>query len=36
MGVIVYFALQDKDISEADDHCPLASCPTASGIVVDR
>ncbi|XP_023880342.2 oligopeptide transporter 1 [Quercus suber] len=42
MGVILFFALQSKDISgpswwgmDADDHCPLASCPTAPGIEVE-
>ncbi|KAF5949598.1 hypothetical protein HYC85_011591 [Camellia sinensis] len=41
MGVILYFALQSKDILgpswwglEMDDHCPLAKCPTAPGIQV--
>lgn len=42
MGVLLYFALQSKDISgpawwglSADDHCPLATCPTAPGIEVE-
>ncbi|RWR86505.1 oligopeptide transporter 1-like protein [Cinnamomum micranthum f. kanehirae] len=41
MGIIVYFALNFKDVFgvswwglEVDDHCPLAHCPTAPGIVV--
>ncbi|CAL0299327.1 unnamed protein product [Lupinus luteus] len=40
-GVLLYFALQNYDIYgpkwwglEADDHCPLARCPTAPGVVV--
>ncbi|RZC27453.1 Oligopeptide transporter 1 isoform B [Glycine soja] len=40
MGVILYFALQYYDIfgptwwgQDADDHCPLAKCPTAPGII---
>ncbi|ONH99352.1 hypothetical protein PRUPE_6G026000 [Prunus persica] len=39
-AVLLYFTLQSKDImgpnwwgQEADDHCPLATCPTAPGIV---
>ncbi|CAN1334207.1 Oligopeptide transporter 5, partial [Linum perenne] len=42
LGILIYFTLQSKDIYgaewwglQADDHCPLASCPTASGIQVD-
>ncbi|KAB1215078.1 Oligopeptide transporter 5 [Morella rubra] len=42
MGVILFFALQSNDINGPswwglafDDHCPLASCPTAPGIVVE-
>ncbi|XP_034677706.1 oligopeptide transporter 1-like [Vitis riparia] len=42
MGILIFFALQSKDIFgvgwwglEADDHCPLASCPTAPGIVAE-
>lgn len=42
MGVLLYFALQGNDISgpawwgmDADDHCPLATCPTAPGVVVE-
>ncbi|PIN12273.1 hypothetical protein CDL12_15110 [Handroanthus impetiginosus] len=40
MGVFLFFALQNqgKVLSwwgSEQDHCPLASCPTASGIVVD-
>ncbi|XVF33855.1 hypothetical protein REPUB_Repub18cG0007700 [Reevesia pubescens] len=41
MGVLIFFVLQSFDNSygpdwwglEASDHCPLASCPTAPGIV---
>ena len=40
MAVLLYFALQSYDVFgptwwglEADDHCPLAKCPTAPGIV---
>ncbi|XP_021818053.1 oligopeptide transporter 1-like [Prunus avium] len=39
-AVILYFALQSKNIMgpkwwglDQDDHCPLAKCPTAPGIV---
>ncbi|XP_024157372.1 oligopeptide transporter 1 [Rosa chinensis] len=39
-GVLLYFALQSKDIIgpnwwglDNDDHCPLARCPTAPGVV---
>ncbi|KAL6200628.1 hypothetical protein ACLB2K_030409 [Fragaria x ananassa] len=39
-GVLLYFTLQSKDIFGpdwwgllADDHCPLAACPTAPGVV---
>ncbi|KAG8365166.1 hypothetical protein BUALT_Bualt18G0076000 [Buddleja alternifolia] len=42
LGVILYFSLQSHDISgpqwwglSNDDHCPLAQCPTAPGIVVE-
>lgn len=42
MAILSYFALQVKNIQgvqwwglELDDHCPLASCPTAPGVVVD-
>ncbi|WKA12666.1 hypothetical protein VitviT2T_030030 [Vitis vinifera] len=42
MGIIIFFALQSKDIFgvdwwglAADDHCPLASCPTAPGVVAE-
>ncbi|XP_058112758.1 oligopeptide transporter 1-like [Magnolia sinica] len=42
MGILTYFALQVQDINgmkwwglDLDDHCPLAHCPTAKGIVVD-
>ncbi|KAK8933406.1 Oligopeptide transporter 5 [Platanthera zijinensis] len=41
MGVLIFFALQFNDIDGIDwwggvanDYCPLASCPTAPGIVV--
>ncbi|KAJ6776053.1 ISP4 LIKE PROTEIN [Salix koriyanagi] len=40
LGVILYFALQSKDIygpswwGADSDHCPLAKCPTAPGIKV--
>ncbi|RWR84898.1 oligopeptide transporter 1-like protein [Cinnamomum micranthum f. kanehirae] len=41
MAVLIYFTLQFKNIFgvtwwglELDDHCPLAHCPTAPGIVV--
>lgn len=40
MGVATYFALQNYNIygmewwgAEASDHCPLAKCPTAPGVV---
>lgn len=40
MGVLIYFALQTYDIYgpewwglDSGDHCPLAACPTAPGIV---
>lgn len=39
-GVVIYFALQMQDITgvswwgmDLGDHCPLASCPTAPGVV---
>ncbi|CAB4312161.1 unnamed protein product [Prunus armeniaca] len=39
-AVLLYFTFQSEDImgpnwwgQEGDDHCPLATCPTASGIV---
>ncbi|XP_020083198.1 oligopeptide transporter 1-like [Ananas comosus] len=42
MAVLMYFTLQIKDIDginwwgvDLDDHCPLAHCPTAKGVVVD-
>ncbi|MED6183392.1 Oligopeptide transporter 3 [Stylosanthes scabra] len=40
MGVLIFFALQSaghnlKWWGSEMDHCPLASCPTAPGIVVD-
>ncbi|GAV59662.1 OPT domain-containing protein [Cephalotus follicularis] len=41
MAIILYFALQSYDIIgpqwwglDSTDHCPLAKCPTAPGIVV--
>lgn len=41
MAVLLYFTLQSKDIYgpnwwglDSDDHCPLAKCPTAPGVVV--
>ncbi|KAB1221652.1 Oligopeptide transporter 5 [Morella rubra] len=41
MAILCYFTLQIRDINgmkwwglELDDHCPLASCPTAPGIEV--
>uniref|UniRef100_A0A1J3CBL1 Oligopeptide transporter 1 n=1 Tax=Noccaea caerulescens TaxID=107243 RepID=A0A1J3CBL1_NOCCA len=41
MGVLIFFALQNNDISLPDwwglentDHCPVAHCPTAKGVVV--
>ncbi|EEF39641.1 conserved hypothetical protein [Ricinus communis] len=41
MGIIIFFALQSKDIYGPDwwgldsgDHCPLAKCPTQPGILV--
>ncbi|KAL5699954.1 oligopeptide transporter [Ranunculus cassubicifolius] len=40
MAILCYFTLQIKDINgpqwwglELDDHCPLAHCPTAPGVV---
>ncbi|KAG6637836.1 oligopeptide transporter 1-like [Carya illinoinensis] len=42
MGIIIFFALQSKDINgpqwwglDMDDHCPLASCPTAPGVAIE-
>ncbi|CAL1384779.1 unnamed protein product [Linum trigynum] len=42
MALLIYFTLQSKNIYgarwwglEADDHCPLAKCPTVPGVVVD-
>ncbi|KAI5432740.1 variant 2, OPT super [Lathyrus oleraceus] len=42
MGVLLYFALQGYDISgpdwwgrPGDDHCPLATCPTAPGVITE-
>ncbi|KFK27168.1 hypothetical protein AALP_AA8G344300 [Arabis alpina] len=42
MGVLIFFALQNNDISLPDwwglentDHCPLARCATAKGVVVE-
>ncbi|KAH0453735.1 hypothetical protein IEQ34_018059 [Dendrobium chrysotoxum] len=40
MGILIFFALQSYNISGIDwwgagsDYCPLASCPTAPGVVV--
>ncbi|KAF6145113.1 hypothetical protein GIB67_013464 [Kingdonia uniflora] len=41
-AILMYFSLQIKDINgvswwglDLDDHCPLAKCPTAPGIIVD-
>ncbi|KAL3614822.1 oligopeptide transporter [Castilleja foliolosa] len=41
LAVLLFFTLQSKDISgpawwglDADDHCPLATCPTDPGVVV--
>ena len=41
MGILLFLALQSYDIFgptwwglESDDHCPLATCPTAPGVVV--
>lgn len=41
MAILVYFTLQVRDINgmkwwglDLDDHCPLASCPTAPGVNV--
>lgn len=39
MGVLIFFALQNNNINvhwwgSELDHCPLASCPTAPGIIV--
>ncbi|XP_047965145.1 oligopeptide transporter 5-like [Salvia hispanica] len=41
MAIVMYFALQSYDVSinwwglDIDDHCPLASCPTAPGVAVE-
>ncbi|KAL8505404.1 hypothetical protein ACS0TY_016588 [Phlomoides rotata] len=42
MGILLFIALQSYDIFgptwwglDSDDHCPLASCPTAPGVVVE-
>ncbi|KAL5972429.1 hypothetical protein ACLOJK_041683 [Asimina triloba] len=42
MGILCYLALQENGINgvkwwgmDVEDHCPLAHCPTAKGIVVD-
>jgi OPT oligopeptide transporter protein len=40
MGVAIYFCLSLENVElnwwgTAGEHCPLASCPTAKGIVVD-
>jgi hypothetical protein len=40
MGMLLYFSLQTYDSFgptwwglDVDDHCPLAKCPTAPGVV---
>ncbi|KAJ4746416.1 hypothetical protein LUZ62_080821 [Rhynchospora pubera] len=40
MGVVIYFCLSIENVEinwwgTAGEHCPLASCPTAKGVVVD-
>ncbi|KAL7143053.1 hypothetical protein ABFS83_08G165500 [Erythranthe nasuta] len=42
LAVLLYFTLQSYDVAgpdwwglDNDDHCPLASCPTAPGVVVE-
>lgn len=41
MGILLYMALQSKIPGpnwwglDVDDHCPLATCPTAPGVVVE-
>ncbi|KAF3453286.1 hypothetical protein FNV43_RR03726 [Rhamnella rubrinervis] len=42
MAILLYFTLQDKEIIgpnwwglSSDDHCPLATCPTAPGVVAE-
>ncbi|KAG6385647.1 hypothetical protein SASPL_154483 [Salvia splendens] len=41
MAIVMYFALQSYDVSinwwglDIDDHCTLASCPTALGLAVE-
>ncbi|KAL1566958.1 oligopeptide transporter [Salvia divinorum] len=41
MAILMYFTLQSYDISinwwglDIDDHCPLASCPTAPGVATE-
>ncbi|KAJ3707049.1 hypothetical protein LUZ61_010754 [Rhynchospora tenuis] len=40
MGVVIYFCLSMENVElnwwgTAGEHCPLASCPTAKGVVVD-
>ncbi|KAF2299990.1 hypothetical protein GH714_006575 [Hevea brasiliensis] len=42
MGIIVFFSLQSQNIYgpqwwglDSTDHCPIANCPTAPGIVVE-
>lgn len=41
-AILVFFTLQNRNINgvqwwgmELDDHCPLAKCPTAPGIVIE-
>ena len=42
LGVLLFFTLQSKNIIgpewwglASDDHCPLASCPTAPGVKIE-
>ena len=42
LGVVIFFTLQSRDIIgpewwglDSDDHCPLASCPTAPGVKIE-
>ncbi|KAK8954536.1 Oligopeptide transporter 5 [Platanthera zijinensis] len=42
MGILIFFTLQSQNIfgigwwgGVANDHCPLATCPTAPGIIVE-
>ncbi|KAK8916169.1 Oligopeptide transporter 1 [Platanthera zijinensis] len=43
MGILIFFSLQSHNIfgidwwgGNANDHCPLASCPVAHGVVVEN